>query len=77
MAIKELPPSFAAEPEVRERFSTEARTLAGLSHPHIVPIFDYVEREGLCLIVMEELPGGTVWDRFTSAGLTPPPPARS
>jgi serine/threonine-protein kinase len=72
VAIKELPPSFAAEPEVRERFSTEARTLAGLSHPHIVPIFDYVEREGLCLIVMEELPGGTVWDRFTTTGLTPP-----
>ena len=48
VAIKELPPSFAAEPEVRDRFSTEARTLAGLSHPHIVPIFDYVEREDLC-----------------------------
>jgi serine/threonine-protein kinase len=72
VAIKELPPSFAAEPAVRERFSTEARTLAGLSHPHIVPIFDYVEREGLCLIVMEQLPGGTVWDRFTTTGLTPP-----
>ncbi|MET0904088.1 MAG: serine/threonine-protein kinase [Acidimicrobiales bacterium] len=72
VAIKELPPSFAAEPEVRDRFSTEARTLAGLSHPHIVPIFDYVEREGLCLIVMEQLPGGTVWDRFTSTGVTPP-----
>jgi serine/threonine-protein kinase len=72
VAIKELPPSFAAEPEVRERFSTEARTLATLAHPHIVPIFDYVEREGLCLIVMEQLPGGTVWDRFTTTGLTPP-----
>jgi len=72
VAIKELPPSFAAEPEVRERFSSEARTLATLSHPHIVPIFDYVEREGLCLIVMEQLPGGTVWDRFTTTGLTPP-----
>ena len=72
VAIKELPPSFSADPEVRARFSTEARTLASLSHPHIVPIYDYVEREGLCLIVMEQLPGGTVWDRFTSTGLTPP-----
>ena len=72
VAIKELPPTFAADPEVRERFSTEARTLASLSHPHIVPIYDYVERDGLCLIVMEELPGGTVWDRFTTTGLTPP-----
>jgi serine/threonine-protein kinase len=72
VAIKELPPSFAADPAVRERFSTEAKTLASLAHPHIVPIYDYVEREGLCLIVMEELPGGTVWDRFTTTGLTPP-----
>jgi serine/threonine-protein kinase len=72
VAIKELPPTFSADPEVRERFSTEARTLASLHHPHIVPIYDYVERDGLCLIVMEQLPGGTVWDRFTSTGLTPP-----
>ena len=71
-AIKELPPSFAGEPEVQERFAVEARTLAGLAHPHIVPIFDYVERDGLCLIVMQELPGGSVWDRFTTTGLTPP-----
>lgn len=72
VAIKELPPAFAVDPEVRERFSTEAQTLAGLSHPHIVPIFDYVERDGLCLIVMEQLPGGSVWDRFTTTGVTPP-----
>ena len=71
-AIKELPPNFASEPEVLERFAVEAQTLAGLAHPHIVPIFDYVERDGLCLIVMQELPGGSVWDRFTTTGLTPP-----
>jgi len=71
-AIKELPPSISIEEQVRERFATEAQILAGLAHPHIVPIFDYVERDGECLIVMEELPGGSVWDRFTSEGLTPP-----
>jgi hypothetical protein len=72
VAIKELPPTFASDPGVRDRFAAEARTLASVSHPHIVPIFDYVERDGLCLIVMEELPGGTLWDRFTTTGLTPP-----
>src|SRR3546814_5898936 len=58
-AIKELPPSISVEDEVRERFVTGAQTLAGLAHPHIVPIFDYVERAGECLIVMQELPGGS------------------
>jgi serine/threonine-protein kinase len=72
VAIKELPPAIAMDDEVRERFATEARTLASLAHPHIVPIFDYVEREGLCLIVMEQLPGGTLWDRFVTTGVTTP-----
>lgn len=72
VAIKELPQTFATEPDIRERFTTEARTLATLSHPHIVPVYDYVERGPLCLIVMEQLPGGTVWERFTTVGLTAP-----
>jgi len=70
VAIKQLPPAFAADPTVRERFGREARTLAALAHPHIVPIYDYVEEEGLCLLVMEALPGGTLWDRFTTEGVT-------
>jgi serine/threonine-protein kinase len=70
VAIKQLPPAFAADQTVRERFGREARTLAALAHPHIVPIYDYVEEEGLCLLVMEALPGGTLWDRFTTEGLT-------
>lgn len=70
VAIKRLPRAFAADPSVRHRFVTEARLLATLDHPHIVPIYDYVEEEGLCLLVMELLPGGTVGERFTTSGLT-------
>jgi predicted Ser/Thr protein kinase len=70
VAIKQLPPAFAADEEVRQRFGQEARTLAALTHAHIVPVYDYVEREGMCLLVMEALPGGTLWDRFTNEGLT-------
>jgi serine/threonine-protein kinase len=69
VAIKELPRAFGADPAVRARFAAEARVLASLEHPHIVPIYDYVEREGLCLLVMEKLPGGSVWSRFTSSGV--------
>ena len=70
VAIKQLPPVFAADPAVRERFAAEARVLASLDHPHIVPIFDYVEREGLCALVMEHLPGGSVRLR-QQEGMTP------
>ncbi|MFN2504418.1 MAG: protein kinase [Acidimicrobiales bacterium] len=70
VAIKQLPRAFAADPAVRERFTAEARLLASLDHPHIVPVYDYVESDGLCLLVMEKLPGGTVWSRFTSSGVT-------
>ena len=72
VAIKQLPPTFAVDPDVRRRFGSEAKTLAALSHPHIVPVYDYVEREGLCLLVMESLPGGTLWQLFTTDGLTMP-----
>ena len=70
VAIKELPAALAGDPKVRYRFAAEARVLAALSHPHIVPIYDYVEREGLCLLVMEKLPGGTVWSHFKERGFT-------
>jgi serine/threonine-protein kinase len=72
VAIKQLPAAFASDPAVRSRFAAEARLLASLDHPHIVPVYDYVEREGLCLLVMEQLSGGTVWSRFVSEGLDLP-----
>jgi len=50
VAIKQLPRAFGADPNVRSRFATEARLLAGLDHPHIVPLYDYVEHDDLCHI---------------------------
>lgn len=72
VAIKQLPPALASDPLVQRRFVSEARLLASLDHPHVVPIYDYVEKDGLCLLVMELLPGGTVWSRFTGAGFDAP-----
>ncbi len=70
VAIKQLPRAFSADESIRSRFTVEARLLASLDHPHIVPVYDFVEQDGLCLLVMELLPGGTVWSRFTSDGFT-------
>ncbi len=68
VAVKQLPFEFAAQSDVRRRFVNEARLLASLDHPHIVPVYDFIEKEGVCLLIMEFLPGGTVWKRFNTEG---------
>ncbi|WP_405490933.1 protein kinase domain-containing protein [Nocardia sp. NBC_00511] len=68
VAIKQIPPQFAHDAQVRRRFVDEARVMAGLDHPHVVPVYDFVEHEDLCLLVLEYLPGGTVENRFVTAG---------
>jgi serine/threonine-protein kinase len=70
VAIKELPPSLIDDADVRARFLAEARALARLDHPNVVPIYDFVDRDGHCLLVMEALRGGTLWDRFQREGLS-------
>ena len=72
VAIKQLPRAFGADPAVRSRFIAEARLLASLDHPHIVPSTTSSSTTGLCLLVMERLTGGTVWDRARVANFTHP-----
>jgi len=68
VAVKQLPRAFGADPSVRDRFIAEAQLVASLEHPHIVPLFDFAERDGLYVIVME-LATGSVWNRFEEHGL--------
>lgn len=68
VAIKLLSPGLVQNDVVRARFLAEARVLAALDHPHIVPVFDYVEHDEACILVMERLVGGTVWRRFVDQG---------
>lgn len=67
VAVKQLPRAFGADPDVRARFVAEAQILADLEHPHIVGIFDYVEHDGLCLLVMEKLTGRSLAERHREA----------
>lgn len=68
VAIKQIPPQFANDAAVRRRFVAEAQLMASMDHPHVVPVYDYIEHGDLCLLVMEFLPGGTVADRFANEG---------
>ena len=52
VAIKVLPPEFAFDPAVRERFRREAQTAAQLNHPNIVPIHSVDEKEGIAYFAM-------------------------
>jgi serine/threonine protein kinase len=60
VAIKVLPPDLAHDPAVRTRFAREAHTSAQLGHPHIVPIFDVGDRDGIAYLVMGFVSGGNL-----------------
>ena len=68
VAIKQLSPGLVSDVSVRSRFLAEAQVLASIDHPHIVPVYDYVEHDDSCILVMERLAGGTVWSRFVDRG---------
>src|SRR5689334_4260210 len=48
------------EPEAQEQLRLEARTIAHLQHPHIVPVFDFGIADQAPYLVMEYIPGGTL-----------------
>ncbi len=64
VAVKQLSPAVGANDEARARFVTEARLVASLVHPHIVPVYDFVDHDGVCAIVMELATGGSLSDRL-------------
>ena len=64
VAVKVLPEFFAEDPEYRERFQREARSIARLRHPNILEVFDFGSEEGVAYIVMELAEGGTLADHL-------------
>jgi len=68
VAIKLLPPFMAGHPVMRERFLQEARTAAGLSHPHIVPIHSVEEHGEMVFFVMGYVDGETLRERVERMG---------
>ena len=71
VAIKLLPPVLAGDPAARERFLREARTAAGLSHPHIVAIHLVEAQDDLVFFVMAYVEGETLGTRVRRAGALP------
>ena len=69
VAIKILHETFVRDDSFLERFEREARIIARLEHPHIVPIYDYAEFEGQPYIVMKFIEGGTLKRRAIKEGI--------
>jgi tRNA A-37 threonylcarbamoyl transferase component Bud32 len=57
VALKQLAPHLAHDPEFTERFVREARALAKLSHPNIVQVFDFINADSGIWIAMELVNG--------------------
>ncbi|MEZ4376862.1 MAG: serine/threonine-protein kinase [Gemmatimonadales bacterium] len=71
VAIKALPPELAFQREIRQRFTREAQTAARLSHPHIVPIHDVGEGNGVVYFVMGLIEGESLAARIRRRGRMP------
>ena len=57
VALKVLFPELSVDKTFVERFRREAQAAANLSHPNIVPVFDWGEDDGVYFIVMEYIDG--------------------
>jgi tRNA A-37 threonylcarbamoyl transferase component Bud32 len=60
VAIKVMHPAFKEDPTFLARFQREARVVARLEHPNIVPVYDYAEYNGAPYLVMKFVEGETL-----------------
>jgi serine/threonine protein kinase len=72
IALKVLPRHMAFSEEFLTRFRREAKLLAQLQHPHILPVFDYGEVDGYPYIVMPFIVSGTLADILRKQRLSLP-----
>ena len=73
VALKVLPPEFAEQTALRERFLLETRTAARFSHPNIVPVYAVEESGDILAYAMGFVEGETLTERVQRVG---PLPAR-
>ena len=70
VAIKVLPAEFLHDQQFSVRFHREAKTIAKLEHPAIVPVYDVGESDGLPYFVMRYMKGGSLDDILEGGSLS-------
>ncbi len=53
VAIKVLPEHVASDPDLKQRFEREAKTISSLNHPHICTLYDIGHQDGTDFLVKE------------------------
>ena len=71
VALKVMAGHLSTDVSFQRRFEREARVIATLEHPNIVPVYDYgTTAQGQPYLVMRLLRGGTLYDRLAAGALT-------
>ncbi len=71
VALKVLPDELLHDTTFRARFEREAKTIAGLEHPAIVPVYDFGEADGKVFLAMRYMGGGSLADKLRVGRLSP------
>lgn len=64
VAVKVIATDQSADPDFLRRFRQEARVIAALEHPNILPVYDYGEAQGFTYLVMRLITTGTLADQL-------------
>src|SRR4051794_4142381 len=70
VALKVISPDIAQDGEFRQRFQRESEIAAAIEHPHVIPVYEVGEENGLPFIVMRYV-GGNDLRRIAEGGLDP------
>lgn len=76
VAIKIILPQYANHPDFIRRFEVEARVIARLEHPHIIPLYDYWRDPDGAYLVMRYLRGGSLRSLLSERRMTLPETSR-
>jgi serine/threonine protein kinase len=69
VVLKRIRPKYANDPAFIQRFESEARMIARLEYPYIVPLYDYWRDPNGAYLVMRWLKGGSVKEMIESGPL--------
>lgn len=76
VAIKVLPRHFGADPEFRDSFEAEAKSMAKLNHPNLIGVYDFGQVDGLLYIIMELVQGKSLYHSAYGKNIAPAEAAR-